>query len=135
MARTHKTMRGKVINMDTLRILNEKEVALGNMKVNARGDKLGPGGVIVKDANKRIREENALHTMVPGKAPVSKNKDELNQKTAAKKAAEVEEAAAAQILADADKTVDADAPKGGLAASLAEAPSKKKRAPKKKAAE
>ena len=133
MARTHKTMRGKTINMDTLRIINEKEIALGNMKVNARGDSLGPGGVIVKDANTRIREENALHTMVPQKAPVSKNKEELNQKTVAAQAAQVEIDEAAKVLADADAATDANTPKGGLAASLAEkAPAAKKKVTKKK---
>ena len=77
MARQHKTMRGKAVNMDTLRIQNEKVIALGNMNVNAGGDELGPGGIVVKDRNQRVREEKALHTMVPTKAPVSKNKEDL----------------------------------------------------------
>ena len=44
MAKQHKSMRGKAINMDALRIQHEQEIALGNMSVNARGDLLGPGG-------------------------------------------------------------------------------------------
>ena len=47
MAKIHKTMRGVTVNMDTLRIRNEKEVAVGNMNVNAGGDILGPGGKII----------------------------------------------------------------------------------------
>lgn len=137
MARQHKTMRGKVVNMDTLRIKNEKEIAIGNMNVNAGGDTLGPGGVIIKDRNRRIRDEKALHTMVPGKAAVSKNKEDLTRKTAAQSAAQVELEAAAKVLADAEAARDTEKPKGGLAASLAEtspAP-KKKRTVKKKTAE
>ena len=132
MARQHRTMRGKAVNMDTLRIQNEKVIALGNMNVNAGGDELGPGGVVVRDRNQRIREENALHTMVPTKAPVIKNLEELNQKTAAASAAQIEADAAEKILADAEASADIEKPKGGLAASLAETPTKKKRTTKKK---
>ena len=126
-------MRGKVVNMDTLRIKNEKAIAIGNMNVNAGGDTLGPGGVIIKDRNRRIRDEKALHTMVPGKATVSKNKEDLTRKTAAQSAAEVETKAAAQVLADAEAARNTEKPKGGLAASLAETSPKKKTAKTKSA--
>ena len=43
-----RTNRGNMIDMDALMLKNEEEIALGNMKVNARGDKLGPGGKIIK---------------------------------------------------------------------------------------
>jgi len=43
-----KTAKGKVINMAALASKNEKTIAVGNMNVNARGDKLGSGGKIVK---------------------------------------------------------------------------------------
>ena len=36
-----RTNQGQMIDMDALALKNEKEIALGNMKVNARGDKLG----------------------------------------------------------------------------------------------
>lgn len=125
MARQHKTMRGKAVNMDTLRIQNEKVIALGNMNVNAGGDELGPGGVIIKDRNQRIKDEKALHTMVPTKVPVIKNQADLERKTAANSAAKIEADAAEQALADADASAGVEKPKGGLAASLAETPKKK----------
>ena len=46
--KTYKTMQGKAVDMDLLRKRNELEVAVGNAKVNARGDELGAGGKIVK---------------------------------------------------------------------------------------
>ena len=46
--KTYKTMQGKPIEMDVLRKRNELTPAVGNAKVNARGDELGPGGKIVK---------------------------------------------------------------------------------------
>ena len=47
-----RSMRGRDIDMEKLNLKNEMQPAVGNMKVNARGDELGPGGQIV-----RTREE------------------------------------------------------------------------------
>ena len=44
----HRSMRGKQVDMDLLRKRNELTPAVGNARVNARGDELGPGGQIVK---------------------------------------------------------------------------------------
>ena len=128
MAKQHKTMRGKAVNMDALRIQNEKTIALGNMNVNAAGDELGPGGVVVKDASRRVREENQLHTMIPNKIRVSTSAAAAEQKASDANAEKVEKELAEKILADADiPVVDAGKkPKGGLAASIAEEQEQKK---------
>jgi hypothetical protein len=47
MGNKFKTAHGKMIDIDNLRLQNEKTIAVGNMKVNARGDQLGRGGEIV----------------------------------------------------------------------------------------
>lgn len=47
-----RSMRGREVDMEKLNLKNEMQPAVGNMKVNARGDELGPGGKIV-----RTREE------------------------------------------------------------------------------
>ena len=47
-----KSMRGKEVDMEKLNLKNEELPAVGNAKVNARGDELGAGGKIV-----RTREE------------------------------------------------------------------------------
>ena len=44
----HVSMQGKNIDMDLLRQKNELTPAVGNVRVNARGDELGPGGKIVR---------------------------------------------------------------------------------------
>jgi hypothetical protein len=44
----HTTANGKVVDMDLLRQRNELVPAVGNVKVNARGDELGPGGKITR---------------------------------------------------------------------------------------
>ena len=50
-----RTNQGQQIDMDALALKNEKEIALGNMKVNARGDKLGKGGKIVAERDQVAR--------------------------------------------------------------------------------
>jgi hypothetical protein len=49
-------MRGKTVDMDLLRKRNELTPAIGNARVNARGDLLGPGGKIVKKREEMVRE-------------------------------------------------------------------------------
>lgn len=44
----HRTMQGRDIDMEKLARSNELMPAVGNMKVNARGDELGPGGQIIR---------------------------------------------------------------------------------------
>jgi len=48
MGTTYTSMQGKEIDMEKLSLRHELTPAVGNMKVNARGDELGPGGEIVR---------------------------------------------------------------------------------------
>jgi hypothetical protein len=41
-------MQGKQIDLEGLAARNETMPAVGNVRMNARGDELGPGGVIIK---------------------------------------------------------------------------------------
>ena len=61
----YKSANGKLIDMDGLRLANEDTIAVGNMRVNARGDELGAGGKVVKTRNQKMDENYKLHTMVP----------------------------------------------------------------------
>lgn len=64
MKKVYRTAQGKTIDMDKLRLANEKTIAVGNMKVNARGDQLGPGGAIAKTRNEVMQEYYKLNTPV-----------------------------------------------------------------------
>jgi hypothetical protein len=44
----YKSMLGKEIDLEKLRMRNEMTPAVGNARVNARGDELGPGGKIIR---------------------------------------------------------------------------------------
>jgi len=48
MGKTYTSVRGKEIDMEKLSLKNETTPAVGNLKVNARGDELGQGGKIVR---------------------------------------------------------------------------------------
>jgi len=52
----YKTAQGKTIDMDKLMRQNELVPAVGNAGVNARGDKLGPGGKIIKKREDVVAE-------------------------------------------------------------------------------
>jgi hypothetical protein len=60
--KVYKSMQGKAIDLDKLRTKNELVPAVGNAKVNARGDELGPGGKIIK---KREDVMTEYHTSKP----------------------------------------------------------------------
>jgi hypothetical protein len=49
-------MRGKIVDMEKLTKQNELMPAVGNMRVNARGDQLGEGGKIIKKREEIVAE-------------------------------------------------------------------------------
>ena len=51
-----RTNKGQFVDMDALSVKNENEIAVGNMKVNARGDKLGRNGEVVQKREEATRE-------------------------------------------------------------------------------
>ena len=53
----HTSYRGQKIDMELLKFQNEKSVALGNAKMNARGDILGRGGIVVKTREELLAEK------------------------------------------------------------------------------
>ena len=56
MGRVYKTMQGREVDMDKLMTQNELMPAIGNARVNARGDELGPGGKIIRKREEVIAE-------------------------------------------------------------------------------
>ena len=64
----YRTMQGKEMDLDKLRIKNEMTLAVGNVKVNARGDELGPGGKIIKKREDVMTEYHTHADSIPTKA-------------------------------------------------------------------
>jgi hypothetical protein len=88
----YRTMQGKEIDMDKLMAQNELMPAIGNMKVNARGDELGPGGKIIRKREEVMAEyyennpksranrtvEKTVNTKTEEKSQTQKNKKQVN---------------------------------------------------------
>jgi hypothetical protein len=70
--KVYKSMQGKQIDMDLLRQKNELTPAVGNAKVNARGDELGPGGKIVRTREQVLKDYYASNPGVPEEQAVSR---------------------------------------------------------------
>jgi len=50
-----RTAKGRLINIDDVIAASPHSTAVGNMKVNAQGDELGPGGEVTKTREQRTR--------------------------------------------------------------------------------
>ncbi len=62
--RVYKTANGRTINIDAIMAQNEESIAIGNMRVNARGAELGPGGRIERTREKVMADYYKLNTPV-----------------------------------------------------------------------
>lgn len=87
--KVYKSMQGKIVDMDLLRKKNELTPAVGNARVNARGDELGPGGKIIKKRETIVNEYYKNTRPVASESTTSSNTQkeatEVSKDTAAKK--------------------------------------------------
>jgi hypothetical protein len=60
MANVYRTSRGKMIDIDKVKLVNETAIAVGNMRVNARGDQLGVGSQIAQGRNQLMDQVYAV---------------------------------------------------------------------------
>jgi hypothetical protein len=56
MGKVYTSMKGKEIDMEKLSLKNELTPAVGNARVNARGDELGPGGKILRTKEQILQD-------------------------------------------------------------------------------
>lgn len=52
----YKTAQGKTLDMGKLRLQNENVRAVGNMKVNARGDNVDSANQVVRKKNQQVNQ-------------------------------------------------------------------------------
>ena len=117
MAKIYRSAQGKTVDVDQLRLRNEETIAVGNMKVNARGDELGPGGVVVKTRNESMDDyyaSNAIYTR--------EKVEDRERALSDPKKIEEEIAALDPDIVDQDADMPAEQPK--LRGSLADAVAK-----------
>jgi len=63
--------------MDLLRQKNELTPAVGNVRVNARGDELGPGGKIIRKREDIMNEYYASNPGIKEETPVIEDQKDL----------------------------------------------------------
>jgi hypothetical protein len=56
MPKMYRTASGKLVDFEAMQLKNEHVPAIGNMRVNARGDQLGPNGEVIRRNNERVAE-------------------------------------------------------------------------------
>jgi len=88
-SKVYRTAQGKTVDLGTIMLQNEHVRAVGNMNVNARGDKLDHNNRVVETKPRQIQKQNARTTNVSA-APVqtsvnaNKTKQAKKEKTQAK---------------------------------------------------
>jgi hypothetical protein len=81
----YKTARGKTVDIGSLRLQNEHVRAVGNMGVNARGDRIDSKGTVIDSRNNQLQRQiqrqttnvsdGVVHTnMHEAKAPITVNR-------------------------------------------------------------
>lgn len=93
----YRTMQGKEIDLEKLMSQNELMPAIGNMKVNARGDELGPGGQIIK------RREDVVAAYYDSNPNVVSKKVKVEEEKPAVKEVVEEKVAAKPVVAKPKK--------------------------------
>ena len=77
--RVYTTANGKRISIDAIIAQNESTIAVGNMKVNARGDQLGPGGKVELTRDKVMQDHYKLNTPLAVDEPPQPKKRETKK--------------------------------------------------------
>ena len=73
----YRTAAGQHVNVDTMRLVNEGVVAVGNMSVNARGDQVAPDGSIIKTRNEVMKEHYNRNIQPVVKYNPNKRRDQV----------------------------------------------------------
>jgi|TARA_B110000503_G_scaffold62961_1_gene99570 hypothetical protein len=74
MGRTYTSVRGKEIDMEKLFLRNEQTPAVGNMRVNARGDEIGEGGKVTRTREQVLQDFYAINPAASKEEVVSRKK-------------------------------------------------------------
>ena len=69
-SKVYKTAQGKSVDLGTIMLQNEHTRAVGNMKVNARGDKLDSNNRVIETKSRQIQKQNDRTTTNVSAAPV-----------------------------------------------------------------
>lgn len=63
----YRSARGKTIDMGALRLKNEHTRAVGNMKVNARGDQIDDNNKVIKKKTQQVTQQYQKQVLPQGR--------------------------------------------------------------------
>ena len=123
-SKVYRTAQGKIVDLGALEVQNEHVRAVGNMNVNARGDKLDADGNIIYTRSQQVnRNLNRATNTAPGPIPTSSRSQK--EDAAARRAdeqAKIEQARTQrQALREQGTAPPVEQPAAGLAAAMARA--------------
>jgi hypothetical protein len=121
----YRTAQGRVVDFGALQAQNEQVRAVGNMQVNARGDKLDADGNIISTRAQQVnRNLNRTTNAAAGPIPTS-TQSQKDETLAATRAADQEKLEQARLqrqsLRAQGEVPTVDQPATGLAAAMARA--------------
>jgi hypothetical protein len=122
--KVYRTAQGKIVDLGALEVQNEHVRAVGNMNVNARGDKLDADGNVISTRSQQVnRNLNRTTNATAGPIPASSRAQK--EDAAAIRAAEQEKIEKAraqrQALREQGTAPPVEQPEAGLAAAMARA--------------
>jgi hypothetical protein len=123
--KVYRTAQGKIVDLGALEVQNEHVRAVGNMNVNARGDKLDANGRVISTRSQQVnRNLNRTTNTAAGPIPTS-SRAQKETDAAAQRAAEQEKIEKAraqrQALREQGAAPQPEQPAAGLAAAMARA--------------
>lgn len=118
----YRTAMGKVVDLGALMLQNENVRAVGNMKANARGDKLDSANRVIDRKNQQIRRQSKKQLAPENLNPATSNSALRREPALEMKVDPMD------TFSDAPQDVEQDVvepaatlPQGGLAAAIAKA--------------
>jgi hypothetical protein len=122
--KVYRTAQGKIVDLGALEVQNEHVRAVGNMNVNARGDKLDADGRVISTRSQQVNR-NLNRTTNANAGPIPTSSRTQKEDDSAMRAAEQEKIEKAraqrQALREQGSTPPVEQPEAGLAAALARA--------------
>lgn len=79
MPKMYRTARGRVVDFDSMQLKNEHVPAVGNMRVNARGDELGEDHSVLRTNNERVAEYYTVQQPAADTVPANAIEESLPQ--------------------------------------------------------
>ena len=120
-SRTYRTAQGKTVDLGQLILQNENVRAVGNMNVNARGDRLDSSNRVIDSKNQQVQRQHQrqIATNVSDRTVHTSNVHARKAKMTAQESAVDSTDTTPVDTTPVDTTPVDTTPKGGLAAAIA----------------